>query len=106
MFGRLYLTPDAIFYTSLPNPEAFMRGAQGTLDAYGRASVDERIVCFREKTGYGPLILKHVFPFGFSESTYKRIIKANGLSSGSKMEHGRCQSLMTAADIALGSRNS
>ncbi len=49
----------------------------------------ERIIRFREKTGYGPLILKHVFPFGFSESTYKRIIKANGLSRGSKMENIR-----------------
>jgi len=49
----------------------------------------ERIICFREKTGYGPLILKHVFPFGFSESTYKRIIKANGLSRGSMIENKR-----------------
>lgn len=49
----------------------------------------KRIVCFREKTGYGPLILQHIFPFGFSESTYKRIIKANGLSRGSMIENKR-----------------
>lgn len=49
----------------------------------------ERIVRFRKKTGYGPLVLKHIFPFGFSESTYKRIIKANGLSRGSKIENKR-----------------
>lgn len=49
----------------------------------------ERIVRFRKKTGYGPLALKHIFPFDFSESTYKRIIKANSLSRGSKIENKR-----------------
>ena len=49
----------------------------------------KRIIALRQKTGYGPLILKHIFPFEFSESTYKRIIKLNGLSRGSKMENKR-----------------
>ena len=48
-----------------------------------------KICVLRRKTGWGPLALKHVFKWGFSESTYKRIIKANGLSRGSKMENKR-----------------
>ena len=43
----------------------------------------------RTKTGWGALPLKHIFNFEVSESTYKRIIKANGLSRGSKIENKR-----------------
>lgn len=48
-----------------------------------------RICTLRKKTGWGALPLKHIFKFDISESTYKRIIKANGLSRGSKIENKR-----------------
>ena len=48
-----------------------------------------RICGLRKKTGWGTLPLKHIFKFGFSESTFKRIIKVNGLSRGSKIENKR-----------------
>lgn len=48
-----------------------------------------RICKLRKKTGWGALPLKHIFKFEVSESTYKRIIKANGLSRGSKIENKR-----------------
>lgn len=48
-----------------------------------------RICSLRKKTGWGALPLKHIFKFEISESTYKRIIKANGLSRGSKIENKR-----------------
>src|SRR3989338_7836632 len=48
-----------------------------------------RICTLRKKTGWGALPLKHIFKFEVSESTYKRIIKANGLSRGSKIENKR-----------------
>jgi transposase InsO family protein len=48
-----------------------------------------RICTLRKKTGWGALPLKHIFKFGYSESTYKRIIKVNGLSRGSKIENQR-----------------
>ena len=48
-----------------------------------------RICNLRKKTGWGALPLKHIFKFEVSESTYKRIIKANGLSRGSKIENKR-----------------
>ena len=48
-----------------------------------------RICILRKKTGWGALPLKHIFKFEVSESTYKRIIKANGLSRGSKIENKR-----------------
>ena len=48
-----------------------------------------RICILRKKTGWGALPLKHIFNFDFSESTHKRIIKANGLSRGSKIENKR-----------------
>lgn len=48
-----------------------------------------RIVTLREKTGWGRQILKHIFKYPLSESTYRRIIKANGLSRGSKIENKR-----------------
>ena len=48
-----------------------------------------RICILRKKTGWGALPLKHIFKFDVSESTYKRIIKANGLSRGSKIENKR-----------------
>lgn len=48
-----------------------------------------RICELRKKTGWGSLPLQHIFKFNFSESTYKRIIKANGLSRGSKIENKR-----------------
>lgn len=47
------------------------------------------ITNFRKKTGYGPLIIKKVYNFDFSESTIKRIIKTNELSRGSKIENMR-----------------
>lgn len=48
-----------------------------------------RICNLRKKTGWGALPLKHIFKLEVSESTYKRIIKANGLSRGSKIENKR-----------------
>lgn len=48
-----------------------------------------RICALRKKTGWGALPLKHIFKFEVSESTFKRIIKANGLSRGSKIENKR-----------------
>lgn len=48
-----------------------------------------KICALRRKTGWGPLALKHVFKWNLSESTYKRIIRANGLSRGSKLENKR-----------------
>jgi len=48
-----------------------------------------RICKLRKKTGWGAFPLKHIFKFEFSESTFKRIIKANGLSRGSKIENKR-----------------
>lgn len=48
-----------------------------------------RICILRKKTGWGALPIKYIFKFDFSESTYKRIIKANGLSRGSKIENKR-----------------
>lgn len=56
-----------------------------------KATEDEilRICTLREKTGWGALPLKHIFNFNLSESTYKRIVKANGLSRGSKIENKR-----------------
>ncbi len=48
-----------------------------------------RICKLRKKVGWGALPLKHIFKFELSESTYKRIIKANGLSRGSKIENKR-----------------
>jgi len=48
-----------------------------------------RICNLRKKTGWGALPLKHIFKFEVSESTYKRIIRANGLSRGSKIENKR-----------------
>lgn len=49
----------------------------------------KRICTLREKTGWGALPLKHIFKFGISESTIRRIIKSNGLSRGSKIENQR-----------------
>lgn len=40
----------------------------------------KRITDFRKKTGYGSLIIKHVFKLDCSESTIKRMIKLSGLS--------------------------
>ena len=48
-----------------------------------------RICDLRQKTGWGRVILKRVFPFSLSESTYRDIIKINGLSRGSKIENKR-----------------
>jgi transposase InsO family protein len=48
-----------------------------------------KIVALREKTGWGRQILKHIFEYPLSETTYRRIIKANGLSRGSKIENKR-----------------
>lgn len=48
-----------------------------------------RIIALRERTGWGREILKSEFPFELSETTYRRIIKANGLSRGSKIENKR-----------------
>ena len=48
-----------------------------------------RICNLRKKTGWGALPLKNIFKFDLSESTYKRIIKANGFSRGSKIENKR-----------------
>lgn len=48
-----------------------------------------RICALREKTGWGRSILKEVFPFDLSESTYRDIIKERGLSRGSKIENKR-----------------
>ena len=48
-----------------------------------------RICKLRKKTRWGALPLQHLFNFEFSESTFKRIIKANGLSRGSKIENKR-----------------
>ena len=49
----------------------------------------ERIIKFRKKTGWGSNKLKSIFNFDISESTYKRIIKKNDLSRGSKIENKR-----------------
>lgn len=48
-----------------------------------------RICRLRKKTGWGALPLKYIFNFNLSESTYKRIIRSNGLSRGSKIENKR-----------------
>lgn len=48
-----------------------------------------RICALRNKTGWGALPIKHIFKFDLSERTYTRIIKANGLSRGSKIENKR-----------------
>lgn len=48
-----------------------------------------RIVSLRKKTGWGPNILKNIFKFDLSESTYKRIIQQKGLSRGSKTRNKR-----------------
>lgn len=48
-----------------------------------------RICTLRKKTGWGRAILKEVFSFDLSESTYRDIIKANGYSRGSKIENKR-----------------
>ncbi|MEK6967881.1 MAG: DDE-type integrase/transposase/recombinase [Nanoarchaeota archaeon] len=48
-----------------------------------------RICRLRKKSGWGRVILKQLFPFDISESTYRRIIKLNGLSRGSKIENQR-----------------
>lgn len=48
-----------------------------------------RICKLRKKTGWGALPLKYLFNFNISESTYKRIIRLNGLSRGSKIENKR-----------------
>lgn len=48
-----------------------------------------RICRLRKKTGWGSLPLQHLFNFDLSVSTYKRIIRHNGLSRGSAMENQR-----------------
>lgn len=48
-----------------------------------------RICRLRKKTGWGSLPLQYVFKFDLSVSTYKRIIRRNGLSRGSAMENKR-----------------
>lgn len=48
-----------------------------------------RIIQLRKKTGWGPVIIKNVFNFTYSESTIKRIIKSECLSRGSKIENKR-----------------
>lgn len=48
-----------------------------------------RICRLRKATGWGRILLKEVFPFDLSESTYRDIIKVNGLSRGSKIENKR-----------------
>jgi len=48
-----------------------------------------RICTLRRTTGWGRVILKQVFPFDISESTYRNIIKLNGFSRGSKIENKR-----------------
>lgn len=48
-----------------------------------------RICTLRKRTGWGRIILKEVFCFDLSESTYRDIIKINGLSRGSKIENKR-----------------
>ena len=48
-----------------------------------------RICTLRKATGWGRIILKGAFPFSLSESTYRDIIKINGLSRGSAIENKR-----------------
>lgn len=48
-----------------------------------------RIIEFREKTGWGAFPIKHVFKLKCSESTIRRLIKSKGLSRGSKIENMR-----------------
>jgi hypothetical protein len=48
-----------------------------------------RICTLRRTTGWGRTLLKQVFPFDLSESTYRDIIKLNGFSRGSKIENKR-----------------
>ncbi len=48
-----------------------------------------KICTLRKKTGWGALPLKYIFKLDISESTYRRIIKANGFSRGSKIENKR-----------------
>ena len=48
-----------------------------------------KICNLRRKTGWGRIILKQVFPFDLSETSYRRIIKINGFSRGSKIENKR-----------------
>jgi transposase InsO family protein len=48
-----------------------------------------RICKLRRITGWGCVLLKHSFPYPLSESTYRNIIKINGLSRGSKIENKR-----------------
>ncbi len=49
----------------------------------------QQIVKLRTTTGWGALILEQIFKFPISESTYKRIIRKNNLSGGSKIENKR-----------------
>jgi len=48
-----------------------------------------KILKLRKITGWGSLILKNIFKLKCSESTIKRVIKAEGLSRGSKIENQR-----------------
>lgn len=48
-----------------------------------------RICRLRRSTGWGRVALKQVFPYPLSESTYRRIIRINGLSRGSRIENQR-----------------
>jgi len=59
------------------------------LNAKITAEIVSRVTSLREKTGWGRGILKEVLPFNLSESSYRRIIKENGLSRGSKIENIR-----------------
>lgn len=49
----------------------------------------QRICKLRRETGWGAIPIKQIFKFDLSERTYTRIIKAKGLSRGSKIENQR-----------------
>jgi transposase InsO family protein len=49
----------------------------------------QRICRLRQETGWGAFPIKQIFKFDLSERTHTRIIKANGLSRGSKIENQR-----------------
>jgi transposase InsO family protein len=49
----------------------------------------QRICRLRQETGWGAIPIKQIFKFDLSERTYTRLIKANGLSRGSKIENQR-----------------
>jgi transposase InsO family protein len=53
------------------------------------ARIRARILHFRRETGWGRVLLKRVLSYAVSETTYRRLIKASGLSRGSKIEHHR-----------------